>query len=105
MNVKLIQVNTKTGKYDFKPENNTPIPYNVFEALVGGDTKEDDNIPELLLFKSRDEFLETTSLVDLGIDKDKPVYVGGTGHIFCFRKGKNQEEKPVEDGTADTEKN
>lgn len=106
MDVRLIQVSTKNGKYNFKPEEYTAMPYDVFETLIGGQTNDDEDGQEVIIFKSRDEFLETTSVVDLGIDKEKPVYVaGGTGHIFCFRKGKDEETKVVENGTADTKKN
>lgn len=104
MNVKLIQVNTKTANYDFKGENNTPIPYDVFNTLIGTTTSEtDDNLEEVILFKTKDEYLETTSIVDLGIDKEKPVYVGGAGQIFCFRKRAKEENTSV-NGTTNTKK-
>ena len=105
MNVRLMQVNVKTAGYEFKPENNTQIPYDVFKTLIGESSlSTDENDTELILFKTREEFLETTALLDLGIDKDKPVYVGGAGQIFCFRKGKEQEAKEVDNGTTNTKK-
>lgn len=105
MDVRLIQVSTKNGKYNFKPEDYTAMPYDVFEGLVGGRADDSENAQEVIIFKSRDEYLETTSVVDLGIDREKPVYVaGGTGHIFCFRKGKDEKAKAAEDGATDTEK-
>lgn len=104
MEVKLLQVTTKSADYDFKAENQIAIPFNVFESLVGKSESNISNKPEVLCFKSKDEYLKAVSDVDLGIDKEKPVYIGGAGQIFCFRKGQNEETEVIENGTTDTKK-
>ena len=104
MKVKLMQVSTKVADYDLKEENYSQVPYNVFKNLIGNVTKSDDNSEKVIVFKSRDEFIATSSVLPLEFDENKPVYLGNTGQIFCYLKGEAKNEPEKTDVPTDTKK-
>ena len=84
---------TKKAIYDFSEEKFTKLDSNIFEQLIGNDVVGGvyDNLPEIMVFENRSDYLIRRSEFDF--DPDAPVYVNGKGQIF------RQIRKEV--GTAD----
>ena len=82
----------KEAIYNLAADKFTPIPHDVFNALMlGGEDDrsvlQTDDLPRVIMFENKEEYLnyyETDK-----IDKEKDIYVSKKGQVFCFLKDKN----------------
>ena len=85
----------KGANYEFNEGKFTAIPSEVFTTLVGEcrNTLEDTRQPRVIMFESKDDYLDNG--LRHNIDYSKSIYVNQKGQIFCFLE---------ENGTTDTQK-
>ena len=69
----------------------------LFDMLVGAQTGEEkgeepEELPEVYVFKNKDEYVKNAWKYD--IDATKPVYVNDKNQIFCFRGWNDKATNP-----------
>jgi hypothetical protein len=71
----------KKATYDLKSDNMTSMPFNVFNSLMKVVEKENEELPQMVVFNNRDEYEQNAK--DFIIDENKEVLINEKGQIFC----------------------
>lgn len=71
----------KKATYDLKSDNMTSMPFNVFNSLMKVVEKENEELPQMVVFNNRDEYEQNAK--DFIIDESKEVLINEKGQIFC----------------------
>lgn len=103
----------KTDIIDFSLNDDKceKVSYNTLKMLSGyNETECDNGLPKMVVFKTRDEFVDNAWKYD--IDETQEVLINNKGNIFCHIKGENKkmsehtdEPKTDTDVTTDTKEN
>lgn len=72
----------KKATYDLKSDNMTSMPFNVFNSLMKVVEKENEELPQMVVFNNRDEYEQNAK--DFIIDENKEVLINEKGQIFCY---------------------
>lgn len=105
MKVKLINV----AEYDLKEGKADEIPFNTFSNLCGNNEKiGEKKLPTVRLFKSVDEFKNSTEDERRMFDVSENVRILPNGQFLVFLRDENNEKIATTtetDATADTKEN
>ena len=76
------------AEFTFDEASYKTVDKSVLDMLVGAmstnpDAEGNEPLPEVYVFKSKEEYAKTSYKFD--IDETKPAYVNDKGQIFCFR--------------------
>ena len=83
MKVKLVK--TEVAEFNLPYDNCERISHELFRSLINFECKEEkSNEPKMVVFKSKEEYLENACKYDL--DLNQSILINPKGQIFCWLK-------------------
>ena len=104
MNVNLIKIDE--ASFQFQEDKCERISHNLFRQLL--DYKEDeseaDTTPKMVVFKTKEEYLQNAGKYDIDLTQD--MFINQKGNIFCYLNTAKKAEsvKPVAEVNKEEEK-